>query len=188
MDERISGVSPVTLMALYGDGKLKAGMKRAVKFTPHYWAAKGVQAAIRKRKRRRLHGEDLYGYSPRFLSMGEEVELLAAAKKKKAKAKKKSGFMTAVRKVGKVTSGITTGVASAIGVPKPMLNALSKIDPTKKGQSVKKVAQIMVPKSTAVQSGFIPFDLKKIDVKKAAIIGGSALVGVIILKSLLSGR
>lgn len=163
----------VELLALYGDDErvgripfrsIGKGLKKAAKFTPHYWMAKGAVSAakIARRKVKKLHGDERVGYD-------ELDEPLLSGKKKK--------FLPGLRKVGKVTKGFTTGVASAF-VPKSTLDLLSKIDPTRKKTTVKGAVTALTPKP------IVPVEKSqfKIDTKKIAIIGGSALGALVLLK------
>jgi hypothetical protein len=202
MSDRVSGnerMSGVELLALYGDeneqllGKLHFP-KMSKRFKKIATVASMATPAgllyqsgkYGLKKARKMHGDDR--------TSGDEAlyeELLGAAKKKAAKkaAKKKKflpGLGKAVKKVGKVSSGFTTGIAKAVGVPAPLLTALSKIDPTKgkKASATKAVNALIVPPDKTVVS--VPFDATKINVKKVAIVGGGVLVSIIALKMIMS--
>lgn len=176
--ERMSGVE---LFALYGDDnrigafkmpKFSKRFKKIAKYasmaTPYglvYHGAKAGGKAIR----RKMHGDERVGT--------EYVERLGAAKKKKRK------FLPGLAKVGKVTRGITTGVASAF-VPKSTLDLLSKLDPTKKKSTGGSVMNV------PVQKEIIPVEpsAMKLDTKKIAIIGGIGVGSLVLLSIAMRPR
>lgn len=208
-----TGLSGVELLALYGDDGEEIGAfrlpalrtlakvgKKAVKFTPQYWMYKGAKAGIkagtRKAKsiKKRLSGDDSrVGFE--YDALPSDVfypQSIGAAKKTAVKkpAKKKKflpGLSKGIRKVGKVTSGFTSAAAQAVGVPKPLLTALSKIDPTKKKPSATAAVKALAP---VPEKEIIPVeaDKMKIDVKKIAIIGGAAVGSLVLLRVLTAPR
>lgn len=221
VNEELSGVE---LLALYGEdsGELigydfKKFAKKAVKVTPQYWAYRAGKYGLQKAKK--IHGDERFGaeielegsmpefslneyrineFHPdqfanpaEFKDQGEFI-LLGADKKKK---KFLPGAGKAFKSVGKYTSGFTTAAAQAVGVPKPLLTALAKFDPTKKGGgsstqaiqafTAETAKQQMEQQQSKPQSEMF----KNIDFKKIAIIGGSGIAALILLKILLgSGK
>lgn len=210
-NEAISGAE---LLALYGEddderlGRFLPGLKKfakkAMKFTPQYWAAKGIKAGAKRAGKiakkavkytpaywaakglhKTLKGEDgameeiLGAISDGRLS-GEDIEYLGAFL---------PGLKKFVKKVGKVTSKITTAAARFVGVPQSAINALAKVDPTKakKGsvaQQAIQAAQALVatPKSIVpVSPAAAGFGSKKI------LIAGGAAAGALVLIMLLAG-
>jgi hypothetical protein len=89
------------------------------------------------------------------------------------------GLTKAIKKVGKVTSGITTGLARTVGVPQSALNALAHVDPTK-GKPSATAAVAALKKVEPVKKEAV-----KIDAKKIAIIAGGGVGALILLKLLL---
>jgi len=196
-----ASLSGVELLALYGEEdnellgafkipKMSSRFKKIAKVasmaTPYglmYHAGKAGYKAAKKR----LHGDDSrVGSDDRI---GNDVyfpELLGATKKKKTTAKKKKflpGLTKGIKKVGKVTSGFTSAAASALGVPKGLQTALSKLDPTKKRPSATAAVKALTADKEIVP---VPAESMKIDTKKIAIIGGAGIGGLILLKVLLS--
>jgi hypothetical protein len=198
----VDGIDGVELLALYGDnderiGRFLPGLKRfakkagrfnpqwatrgikasiAAKYTPHYWAARGVK--------KMLSGEEgameeiLGAYADGRLS-GEDVEYLGAFL---------PGLKKFFKKVGKVTSKITTAAARFVGVPKSALDALAKIDPTKRGSMINKAieaAQAM-PSAPTQQVVPVPATTMGFNTKKLLIVGGAG-VGGLLLIGILAG-
>lgn len=177
------------------------GIKKAAKYTPAYQIYKGSKKA-KKAIKKRLHGEDdrigfFYGDDDRIgaevVSFEVSPELLGAVKKtaKKPavkKAKKKTGqkIFTGIKKVGKVTSGFTSAAARAVGVPAPLLKALSKIDPTKGKKASAAKAIEAYTEETGKEVIPVKAEAMAMDTKKIAIIAGSGLGALIVLKLLLS--
>lgn len=203
-----TGLSGVELLALYGDDGEEIGAfhipamrtlakvgKKAIKFTPQYWMYKGAKAGIKagtrkaKSMKKRISGDDSrVGFEhDAFPSDVFYPQSLGAAKK--TTAKKKGGFITAVRKVGKVTSGFTSAAAQAVGVPKPLLTAVSKLDPTKKKPSATAAVKALTP-AAVPEKMIVPVESSamKIDPKKIAIIGGAAIGSLVILRVLTAQR
>ena len=206
MVHEISGnedMSGVELLALYGDeeeglgsfwSRMRNLAKIGVKFTPEYWAARGMKSALHHKKKttksakftpqyfaargvkKVFAGEDGEGalneimgaYEDGRLS-GEDMEALGA-------------FLPGLRKIGKWTSKITTGLARAVGIPQSALNALAHIDPTKRGSVVNNAIE------TLQQQGKIPVNVTpgalKFSWKKVAIVGG-ATAGSLVLLTIL---
>lgn len=208
--ERIDGVE---LLALYGEdderlGRFLPGLKKfakkAARFTPQYWAAKGIKAGAKKAKKavkltpqywaargvkKLLHGEEgaieeiLGAYADGRLS-GEDMEYLGAFL---------PGLKKFVKKVGKVTSKITTAAARFVGVPQSAINALAKVDPTKKGTVVQKaiaaakaMPSIVAASLPAQQVVPVPSTTMGFNTKKMLIIGGAG-VGGLLLIGILAG-
>jgi hypothetical protein len=97
------------------------------------------------------------------------------------------GLMKVVKKVGKVTSGVTTGIARTVGVPQSALNALAHLDPTKKGGA--SAQQAITSLTTAPKTiEPVPFSVMGMDKKKLLIVGGSAVGALVLLKLLMSPR
>jgi hypothetical protein len=189
-EDRLSGVE---LLALYGDddrlGRIRIRMpkigqriKKAARYTPAGLAFRvAKKAATTIKRRRRLKGDD------RFIGEDLLFEDIAGSKKKKPAKKKKKflpGLTKGIRKVGKVTSGFTTGIAKTVGIPAPLLKAFSKLDPTKKKQSGTEAVQALIP----VEKEVVPVapGATGIDVKKIAIVGGGAVAALVVLKFALS--
>jgi hypothetical protein len=178
MDERMSGAG-VSLLALYGDDerlglnfkKVKKGAKKAFGYTP--WGAyyKGAKAVAKK-----IHGDERFSGDDRF-SGDVDFETLGAFL---------PGLKKVAKKVGKVTSPITTGIAKTF-IPAPIVSALAKVDPTKKGASTKAaVAELQKPAPKAVVP--VPKSSLKIDTKKVLIVGGAGVGALILLRLLLGGH
>jgi hypothetical protein len=198
MDDRFTGdelISGVELLALYGQddellGKLRIPKisKRLKKIATVASMANPVGFAYQAgkygiKKARKMHGDER--------TSGDDAlyeELLGAAKKKTAKKKFLPGLTKAVKKVGKVTSGVTTAVARGVGVPPSLLTALSKIDPTKgkKASATKAITALIVPPEKDVVK--VEEGATKVDFKKIAIIGGVGVGSLIVLKIILSPR
>jgi hypothetical protein len=101
------------------------------------------------------------------------------------------GLKKAIKKVGKFTSGITTGLARAVGVPQSALNALAHIDPTKKGSAgsqilttAQQVATSFLPGQNKavvpVQSSALKANPKNMLIIAGAGVGVLALIGVVV--------
>lgn len=132
----------------------------------------------------------LYGESDRIADNDSFPELLGATQKKKKKFL--PGLGKGIKSVGKVTSGFTSAAASAVGVPKPLLNALSKVDPTKKNKSATQAVQTFTNETqaaTAQKKEIIAVKPESIniDTKKIAIIAGSGIAALVVLKFLFGG-
>ena len=164
-DSELSGVE---LLALYGEdgrelgswfSKAKKAAKKAVKYTPQG----AIYNAVKRGKKRRLHGEDYrVGYS-RIDGDGEEL----------------GAFLPGLKKIGKFTHKITGGIAKAI-IPASLVDAAAALDPTKKGKSK---AVVPVPAKQVIT---VPKTIAGIDTKKVLIIGGAGIGSLILLKVLLS--
>jgi hypothetical protein len=104
------------------------------------------------------------------------------------------GLKKFVKKVGKVTSKITTAAAKFVGVPQSAINALAKVDPTKKGTVVQKAVAaakaalpgIMTATLPAQQVVPVPSTTMGFNTKKMLIIGGAG-VGGLVLIGILAG-
>jgi alkanesulfonate monooxygenase SsuD/methylene tetrahydromethanopterin reductase-like flavin-dependent oxidoreductase (luciferase family) len=117
--------------------------------------------------------EILGAYADGRLS-GEDVEYLGAFL---------PGLKKFFKKVGKVTSKITTAAARFVGVPKSALDALAKIDPTKRGSMIDKAiaaAQAM-PSTPSQQVVPVPASAMGFDMKKMLIIGGAGFGGLVLI-------
>jgi hypothetical protein len=163
-DDRLSGIE---LLALYGDDDrigfdLKKGFGKAFAVTPA-GAVYNYGMRKTKRTRKRMYGDD---------------DRLGA-------------FLPGLKKVGKLTSGITGGIAKTF-LPAATVDALSKLDPTKKGTVTQKITAAKkagsVPKPVEKKVEIVPKKALKIDTKKVLIIGGSGLGAIILLKILLSSH
>lgn len=173
-NERMAGIE---LMALYGDNDrlgaflpgLRKGLRRAAKYTPHAAIARGVKKAGKKWFR--FRGDDGRDYR----IYGDEETLGAFL----------PGLKKFVKKVGKVTSGITTGVAKAVGVPQSAIDALAKIDPTKSKPSVVSAVQSLTPTKAVVA---VPPESMKMDTTKILIIGGTTLGALVAIKILATPK
>lgn len=185
--EEISGVE---LLALYGDSdrlgsflkNVKRFGKKALHYTPHYQAAKAISKLHNKRN---LKGEDdrlglCYGEGDEVVYCTGEDERLAAFL---------PGLKKAVKKVGKVTSGFTTGIAKAF-VPSGVVNALAKFDPTTKGGIKPGVSSLIQTTKPATIKAVVPVPASaaSFDMKKIAIIGGSAAAALLVLGFVLRPR
>lgn len=185
--DRLSGTS---LIGIFGDDRLngkRMRQARSVGKTMLRYSAPGL-AYRGARNLMRMRGDDLE-------LLGKKAKRKAAKKAtarkpaaKKPAAKKRGGFMTAIRKVGKVTSGFTSGAAQMIGVPKSALNAFAKLDPTKKGQTVKKATKAVLTKPTTKTVVPVKASAMNIDMKKVAIIGGAGVGALVLVKVLTSRR
>lgn len=171
--------------------KLRRGIGKAARFTPAYWAAKGMKWAgkhnpqylaakkaaemLRRKHRHKIHGDDfLYVQGDEAVYVyGEDDERIGA-------------FLPGLKKIGRFTSRFTTGLARAIGVPQSVLNALSHVDPTSKGSAGSVIASL-IPSGGGPSKDIIavPASAHKMDWKKIAIIGGAGVGAVIVLKILI---
>lgn len=205
----VDGIDGVELLALYGEdderlGRFLPGLKKfarkAVRFTPQYWAARGIKAGVKGVKkaakgphyfaargvRKVFSGEDEEGameeilgaYSSGRLS-GEDVEYLGAFL---------PGLKKIAKNIGKVTSKITTAAAKFVGVPQSAINALAKIDPSKRGSVINKaIAAVQSLPSAPAQAVIpVPAAAMKFDTKKMLIISGAG-VGGLLLIAILAG-
>lgn len=94
-------------------------------------------------------------------------------------------FLPGLRKIGKVTSKFTGGIAKTF-LPPSLVNAAANLDPTKKNPSAKAaVAAVNAPPKTSVP---VKKNALNIDVKKVAIIGGAGVGALILLKILLGSH
>jgi len=214
MVENDVSMSGAELLALYGEderlGKFLPGLrkfaKRAVKFTPHYFAYKGLKKAFRGKKRaappaakppqywqskgirKAFTGED--GAMEEILGAviagdlsGEDIEYLGAFL---------PGLKKVVKKIGKVTSKITTAAARVVGVPQSAINALAKVDPTKlKAGAATATAKKAIEAAkilTAPPKQIIPVApaAAGISTKKILVVGGAAVGGIILISLLAS--
>jgi hypothetical protein len=151
-------ISGVELLALYGD---RGGYSVPV---PNVPAAKYMRKVHAAKYMRKVHvaGDERIGA---FLP----------------------GLTKAIKKVGKFTSPITTGIAKTF-IPAGIVDAAAHLDPTRKSSSVAKAFQsvALVPANkTAVT---VPASVLGIDTKKLAIIGGAGIGSLILLKVLLGNR
>jgi hypothetical protein len=206
-------IGAVELLALYGEdderlGRFLPGLKKfakkAARFTPQYWAAKGIKAGVKVAKKgakytphywaargvkKLFSGEEgaieevLGAYTSGQLS-GEDMEYLGAFL---------PGLKKFAKKVGKVTSKITTAAARFVGVPQSAINALAKIDPTKRGTvvekaiaAVKEMPSIATATLPAQQVVPVPATTMGFNTKKMLIIGGAG-VGGLVLIGILAG-
>lgn len=104
-------------------------------------------------------------------------------------------FLPGLKKVGKVTSGITGGIAKTF-LPASMVDSLSKLDPTKKGTITQKVADAKktanAPSTQRKGNDKFFEDIgKKMmepNAKNIMIIAGSGIGALILLKILLSSH
>jgi hypothetical protein len=157
-DDRLSGVE---LLALYGDDdrlgfNWKRGLGKAFAVTPQ-GALYNYGMKKTKSQRKKMFGDD---------------ERIGA-------------FLPGLKKVGKVTSGFTGGIAKAF-LPPQLVNAAAKLDPTRKGASAKAaVAVVNAPPKTPVP---VKKNALNIDVKKVAIIGGAGVGALVLLKILLGSH
>lgn len=186
--EELSGVE---LLALYGENEtlgaflpgLKKLGKKALHLTPQYQA---MRAATHFKRKKRLHGEDdrlgfCHGDGEEvFYITGEDDRLGAFL----------PGLKKVVKKVGKVTSGFTTGIAKTF-LPSGVVNAVAKLDPTTKGGSVKgAVSTLIQTTKPATVKAVIPVskDSAGFDFKKIAIIGGSAAAALLLIGIVMRPR
>jgi hypothetical protein len=207
MVHEISGeedMGGVELLALYGDEEESLGSfwsrmrnlaKRGIRFTPAYMAAHGMKSGLHRKKPTKKHpkftpqyfaargvkkvfaGEDgqaaldeiMGAYEDGRLS-GDDMEVLGA-------------FLPGLKKIGKFTSKITTGLARAVGIPQSALDALSHIDPTKRG-SVVNTAIDTLQKQGKIGVN-VPSSTLKFSWKKAAIVGGATAGGLILITILV---
>lgn len=169
IDDRINGVE---LLAIYGEDEslgfdLRRGFKKALRYSPGAVAYRMVKKGAHAARRRRLHGD--------------EPELLGAFL---------PGLMKPLKKVGKYTSGITTGIAKTF-VPSGVVDLVAKFDPTKKNKA--KVTQADVSKALTPQqqaqapASFLPASISP-NVKKYAIYGAAGLAGLLALKMVVNGK
>ena len=89
-----------------------------------------------------------------------------------------------------MTSGFTTGIAKTF-LPSGVVNAFAKFDPTKKGGSpAAGVAALIKTAKPATVKAVIPVSSASagIDIKKVAIIGGSAAAALLLLGIVLRPR
>jgi hypothetical protein len=167
-DDRLSGIE---LLALYGDDDrigfdLKKGFGKAFAVTPA-GAAYNYGMRKTKRTRKRMYGDD---------------DRLGA-------------FLPGLKKVGKLTSGITGGIAKTF-LPAATVDALSKLDPTKKGTvtqkitAAKKAASAPPPNKKGNDKIFEAIGKKMMEpnAKNIMIIAGSGIGALILLKILLSSH
>jgi len=170
--------------------RLKRGVKKASRFTPQgmaYAAAKNAASRLKTKKVKRLFGADDFVYVE-----GEDVVYVYGedAEDVEVLGKFLPGLMKAVKKVGKVTSKITTGAARAVGVPQSVINALAKVDPSKKGgvKPGQVVATIIPSVGPSKEVVAVPSSTSKMNIKNIAIIAGAGVGGVVLLSLLLSRR
>jgi hypothetical protein len=92
-----------------------------------------------------------------------------------------------LRKIGRVTSGITTGIARRIGIPESVLSAASRLDPTRRGGPSAQAAakELTKPPKRAI---LVKPSAFKLDAKNIAIIGGAGVAGIVLIKVLSSPR
>lgn len=208
-------MSGAELLALYGEdgealGKFLPGLKKfakkAMKFTPQYLAYRGLKKAFPGKKKaappaakppqywkskgikKVFTGED--GAMEEILGAaicgdlsGEDIEYLGAFL---------PGLKKVVKKIGKVTSKITTAAARVVGIPQSAINALAKVDPTKlkagavtatakKAIEAAKVLTAPPQKITAVSPA-----AAGITTKKVLVVGGAAVGGIILISLIAS--
>lgn len=142
-----------------------------------------------------LYGDDDrigfdFGHSfKKAVQMTPQAQLYKYARKKIHGDDDRLGaFLPGLKKVGKVTGGITGGIAKSF-LPASMVDSLSKLDPTKKGTITQKVTEAKKASNVpAKKVEVVPKKALKIDTKKVLIIGGSGLGAIILLKILLSSH
>jgi hypothetical protein len=178
MSDRISGVE---LLALYGDEPQESTRvlrkvygKRGVK--------KSYSASERFRKNRsmsakkRLRGDERMSDDELEVLLGYDPEIGAFL----------PGLKKAIKKIGKTTSKVTGSIAktaaASVGIPSSAIDALSKIDPTKKGKKSAKSVVEELQKNVVT----VPGTTMQIDAKKIAIIGGATVGGLIVLKMVMA--
>lgn len=175
----------VELLALYGEdgqeigsiwSKLRKGIGKVARFTPQYQLAHRASRLLKKR-RHKVHGDDAMYFEgdETVYVYGEEQDLGA--------------FLPGLKKIGKFTHGITTGLARAVGVPQSVLNALAKADITKKGSKAGKAIAAFIPSAGPMKEVVaVPASASKMDMKKILIIGGAGVGTLVVLKLLLTPR
>lgn len=106
-------------------------------------------------------------------------------------AKKKGGFLKVLKKIGKFTAPITTGIAKTF-LPAAVVNAAAKLDPTRKGKITPKAVQQAVatlqkdplvnavPSDTTIKANALLDTLK--NPKVLAIIGGGIVLLMVMKK------
>jgi hypothetical protein len=92
--------------------------------------------------RKAFAGEEILGFNPTW------NDVLSGAAKKKGKFL--PGLTKVVKKIGKVTSPITTAAARAF-LPASVVNAAAKLDPTKRGLITPKAVAAVQTLTTAAQ-------------------------------------
>jgi hypothetical protein len=205
-EESLSGVE---LLALYGDdddrlgnifsaarNRLRKAARYAVRHSPQYAAAKFA--------RKHIHGdEELGAFLPGLRKAARRViknspqHLAYMAARRHLHGDEElgaflPGLMKGVKSVGKFTSGITTGLARAVGVPQSALDALSHIDPTKKNKGsamdIANASLVALQKQPGKTVVTVPKQVLGMSMKKVAIIGGASVGGVVVLGLLLRKR
>ena len=170
-DERVNGVE---LLALYGDdervgstfGSRMLSLKNRPKKKKKYFAFKKFPRPPVPPMPHILYGEN----------------------------ERMGAFLPGLKKIGKFTSGITTGLARAVGIPQSALNALSRVDPTKKGskgsnilntaQDVANVAKSFLPGQN--KAGVpVPAEAMKANTKNIVMVAGAG-VGVLALVAIIA--
>lgn len=204
VQETFSGVE---LLALYGDDgderitgddellgfSLRRGLKKAVRYTPHYQAYRGAKWGAKKAGRflRKLRGDDGIDYymgeeDSSVYTVGDDGEMILLGDAEELGAFL-PGLKKGLRKVGRVTSGLTTGIARTIGIPQSVIDAASKLDPTRKGTTARGAVAAITPQpqKPVQRTSKAAF---KLDAKNIAIVAGAGAAGLIVLKVLLSSK
>jgi hypothetical protein len=155
--------------------KFRKGVSKAGRLSPQYLAAKKAADILRRKHGKKIHGSDvLYIQGDGAVYVYGDDETMGA-------------FLPGLKKIGKFTSKITTGLARAVGIPQSVLNALSNVDPTKKGSAGAAVAAMLSPSGQTKQVVGVPGFMHKVNWKNIAIIAGAGVGAIVVLK-LLVGR
>jgi hypothetical protein len=192
-EEEMSGVE---LLALYGDdddrlGSIFSKARDRLRKAARYAVRHSPQRAAYQFAKKHIHGEDAVNahLAARRVFKGSP-EHIHHIRRLYGDDETLGAFLPGLKKIGKFTSGITTGLVRTIGIPQSALDLFSKLDPTAKkkasGSDIANAALVAVQKPVPQKVAVVvPKKAMGMSMKKVAIIGGASVGGVVVLSLLL---